>query len=380
MRVPIEMDGVPGISQPEVQPGGMFTYDFVVPDAGLYWYHPHVMSAMQVGSGLYGAILVEDPKEDVGVTDELVLVFSDIAIEDRGGLMNPNDAGGARLVFGLEGNHVLVNGREHPRMTARAGVPQRWRIVNAAKTRFFELDLTSTPKGVMPFTLIGRDGGLQQYPTEHETLLMAPGERADVIVTPQGKPGSEIIVRSLPHNRGYGSEYFGIEDLFSIAFTAEPPLNVPARVSVKRDIEPLDGTTAHPVKMDITLVQLDERTIEYRVNDVPPSKMTPVQASIGETQIWTVTNQTKWSHPIHLHGFFFQVLDKDGKPERPLAWRDTVDVPFEQTMRFIVRYDDRPGMWMFHCHILDHAEGGLMGMVDVARGPHESSGMTHQQF
>ena len=73
MRLPIEMDGVPGISQPEVQPGASFTYDFIVPDAGLFWYHPHVMSAMQVGFGLYGAVLAEAPAESVGVSDELVL-------------------------------------------------------------------------------------------------------------------------------------------------------------------------------------------------------------------------------------------------------------------------------------------------------------------
>src|SRR5262249_54874880 len=136
VRVPIEMDGVPGISQPEVEPGASFTYDFTVHDAGLYWYHPHVMSAMQVGFGLYGALLVEDPAEHVDVSDELVLVLSDIGVTENGGLEDPENAGAARMVFGLEGNYVLVNGRQHPKLTSRAGVPQRWRIVNAAKTRY----------------------------------------------------------------------------------------------------------------------------------------------------------------------------------------------------------------------------------------------------
>jgi FtsP/CotA-like multicopper oxidase with cupredoxin domain len=376
MRVPIEMDGVPGISQPEVQPGGSFTYDFIVPDAGLFWYHPHVMSAMQVGFGLYGALLVEDPAESVEVSDELVLVLSDIGLEDDGAaLLSPGTAGAARLVFGLEGNRVLVNGRERPALTARAGAPQRWRIVNAAKTRYFLLDLVPEVRGVTPFTVIGRDGGLQEHPSEHETLLVAPGERVDVIVTPQGSPGTEILVRSLPHNRGYGSEYLGIEDLFTIALANLPRHATPPGLAVKRSIEPIDQSGATHVNMDITLVQVDTHTIEYRINDVPLAKLQPVQAKIGETQIWTVTNQTKWSHPIHLHGFFFQVLDENGAPARPLAWRDTVDVPFDQTVRFIVRYDDRPGTWMFHCHILDHAEGGLMGMVQL--GDQASKPSTH---
>src|SRR5262245_63635213 len=168
VRVPIEMDGVPGISQPEVKPGESFTYDFVAPDAGLFWYHPHVMSAMQVGFGLYGAILIEDPAEPVIAPEERVLVLSDISVEDNGALQPPEDAGAARLVFGLEGNHVLVNGRERPNLVAHPGTPQRWRIVNAAKTRYFELQLDDTS-----FTVIGGDGGLQEYPSEpQETVVI----------------------------------------------------------------------------------------------------------------------------------------------------------------------------------------------------------------
>jgi FtsP/CotA-like multicopper oxidase with cupredoxin domain len=378
MRVPIEMDGVPGISQPEVQPGSSFTYDFVVRDAGLFWYHPHVMSAMQVGYGLYGAVLVEDPAEDAGIADELVLVLSDIGLEDNGSLMSPEGAGAARMVFGLEGNHVLVNGRERPRLTARAGAPERWRLVNAAKTRYFELSLAGGGSNEGPFIVVGRDGGLQEYPSApQETLLLAPGERADVIVTPQGAPGKEIVVQSLPHNRGYGSEYLNTEDLFTIALSDSPVYSQPKPLSFHRSIEPLDTSDATPVNIDITLLQIDAKTIEYRINNQPPAKLMPIQAKVGEAQIWTITNETKWSHPIHLHGFFFQVLDKNGAPLHPIAWRDTVDVPFDETVRFIVRYDDRPGAWMFHCHILDHAEGGLMGMVELGSPTSAHSGHDH---
>ena len=78
-----------------------------------------------------------------------------------------------------------------------------------------------------------------------------------------------------------------------------------------------------------------------------------------------VNNKTEWSHPFHLHGFFFQVLDDQGLPVRPLAWKDTVNVPLEKSLRVIVRFDEREGSWMSHCHILDHADGGLMGWVEV---------------
>src|SRR5262245_8051833 len=127
VRVPIEMDGVPGISQPEIQPGESFTYDFVVRDAGLFWYHPHVMSAAQVGFGLYGPLLVEAPDDGVNIADDQTLVLSDIGFDSRGTL-EPADSGGpAGMVFGREGGYLLVNGRRQPSVHARSGAPQRWR-------------------------------------------------------------------------------------------------------------------------------------------------------------------------------------------------------------------------------------------------------------
>jgi FtsP/CotA-like multicopper oxidase with cupredoxin domain len=370
VRVPFAMDGVPGHSQPEVPPGGTFTYDFILPDAGLFWYHPHVMSALQTGNGLYGAILVEDPSERVDVADEKVLVLSDLALEDDGSLMSPAGAGVAAKVFGLEGNHLLVNGREHPKLTAHAGVQERWRIVNAAKSRYFELQMGAF-NDVMPFMIIGGDGGLQEFPTEHDTLVVAPGERMDAIIQPRGKPGTEINVMALVYDRGYGSGYDGPHDLFTVALVDRPPDSIPVRIATHRSIEPLNPVGATDVQIDVTLVQVSEKNIEYRINNIPSEKPQNILARLGETQIWTIKNETQWSHPFHLHGFFFQVLDDKGEPVRPIAWKDTVDVPYQKTLRIIVRYDDRPGvegLWMFHCHILDHAEGGLMGMVEI--GPH----------
>jgi len=366
IRLPIQMDGVPGVSQSEVRPGGSFTYDFVVPDAGLFWYHPHVMSAEQVGYGLYGALLVEDPAEPKIIGKQRVMVLSDIGIEDSGTLQSPEGAGAARMVFGLEGNHLLVNGQERPTFSVQPGTAERWRIVNTAKTRYFDLQADG-----VRFTIVGGDGGLQEYAGEpQEILVIAPGQRVDVIVKAVGDSGSEAIVRALPHNRGYGSEYVSVEDLFILAFTsngaAESGQTDTMASSMRRSIPPLETAGATRIPIDITLVQLDPKNIEYRINDAPLSAMKPVQAHVGETQIWTITNQTQWSHPIHLHGFFFQVLDQNDQPVHPIAWRDTVDVPFNETVRFAVRYDDRPGAWMFHCHILDHADGGVMGMVDLA--------------
>jgi FtsP/CotA-like multicopper oxidase with cupredoxin domain len=362
MRVPIEMDGVPGISQPEVGTGESFTYDFVVRDPGLYWYHPHVMSAAQVGFGLYGAVLIEDPEDPVDIADELTLVLSDIGFDRNGELESPESGGSAGMVFGREGADVLVNGKKHPRLQARAGAPQRWRIVNAAKSRYFSLDLDG-----QSFIVIGGDGGLQEYQVKSELVLITPGERVDLIVMPTGPPGSELVLRSMLYNRGYGSiEYRDVEDLLTIAFSGEPPLPPRPLPDTKRVIVPPSKENATPVQMVFTLPPVDGNGhSEFRVNGSPFWSARPFLASLGETQLWTVKNDTDWDHPFHLHGFFFIVLDEKGEPIRPMVRKDTVNIPMNETARLLVSFDERPGEWMFHCHILDHADGGLMGTVQV---------------
>ena len=371
VRVPIEMDGVPGVSQEEVKQGESFTYDFVVRDAGLYWYHPHVMSAAQVGFGLYGALLVEDPDDGVGVADQVTIVLSDIGFDAKGQLEPAESGGSAGMVFGREGAYVLANGRTRPVLRARPGAPQRWRIVNASKSRFFYLDLEG-----QSMTVIGSDGGLQERAVTTDILLITAGERADVIVTPKGRAGTPLLLRAMLYNRGYGSvEYRSVEEVLAIEFTNEAPVTKTAPVTVRRAIARLSAAGATPVNIALTLPPMEHNKSEFRVNGVPFWKAKPYVARLGETQLWIVKNDTDWDHPFHLHGFFFQVIDEQGQPVGPLAWKDTVNVPMKTTARLLVKFDERPGEWMFHCHILDHADGGLMGTVLV--GPVSPSTHVH---
>ena len=372
VRVPIEMDGVPEISQPEVKKGESFTYDFVVRDAGLYWYHPHVMSAAQVGFGLYGALLVEDPADGVNVEDQVTFVLSDIGFDAKGRLEPADSGGSAGMVFGREGDYVLVNGRRHPVLRARPGAPQRWRIVNAAKSRFFYLDLDG-----QPFTVIGADGGIQERSVTTDILLVTPGERVDVIVNPKGKAGAPLTLRAMLYNRGYGSvEYRSVEDVLTIEFTKEAPVAAkPITVARELPVPSIDGAT--PVNVVLTLPPMKDNKSEFQVNGVPFWKAKPYVAKLGEKQLWIVKNDSDWDHPFHLHGFFFQVIDEKGQPVRPLARKDTVNIPMKTTMRLLVSFDERPGQWMFHCHILDHADGGLMGTVMVGDGAPKSH--SHKQ-
>jgi len=362
VRVPIEMDGVPDISQPEVKQGESFTYDFVVRDAGLFWYHPHVASAAQVGFGLYGALLVEDAVDPVGVADQATLVLSDIGF-DKHGELDPSDTGGpAGMVFGREGEFLLVNGKVRPSLLARPGAPQRWHIVNAAKSRYFLLNLE-----YQPFYVIGGDGGLQERATTVDELLVTPGERADVIVTPKGPRGGSLVLRAMLYNRGYGSvEYRNVEEIMTVALSGDAPVAKAELPAIHRDIAVprIEGATKVDLLLTLPPAGAHGKS-EFQVNGVPYWNAKPYLSKLGETQIWTVKNDSSFAHPFHLHGFFFLPLDETLAPIRPLAWKDTINVPIGATVRFLVVFDERPGLWMFHCHILDHADGGLMGHVLV---------------
>jgi FtsP/CotA-like multicopper oxidase with cupredoxin domain len=366
LRIPASMDGAPGASQPEIPAGGGFDYDFVVPDAGTYWYHPHVRSAAQVGFGLYGPIVVTPAEgEPEGLGDELVLVLSDIGLDDAGQLQPPDASGDAATLFGREGSTLLVNGRVIPTLGARAGLPQRWRIVNAAKTRYYQLELPGHR-----FTRIGGDGGLLAHPVETERVVLTPGERADVVVVPRGAPGSELELRWVPYDRGYGStEFREAQRIMRIRLSSEPEATTPAMPALAREIAPLELSGATDVALELTRNDDAGGDFALGINGVPSWDAEPLHAMVGETQVWAVRNTIAWAHPFHLHGFFFQVLDDAGGFREPLEWKDTVDVPVDATVRFAVRYDDRPGMWMFHCHILDHADAGMMGMLMLEPPP-----------
>jgi len=374
IRLPSSMDGVPGHTQPPVHPGGTFDYSFVLPDEGLFWYHPHADSAAQVGYGLYGAILV-DPAGGAGAApaavnqeemgDEVVLVLSDMGIQADGSLAPPltePDDGTLALLRGQEGNVLLVNGRVRPTLGARAGLRQRWRIVNTAKSRYFQLALAGHQ-----FTRIGTDGGFLPAPeAPTDSVVIIPAGRVDVLVTPIADPGAVLAVQFVPYDRGFGTAFEGPpQDLFYLAMSAQPAVGegdaaLPARL---RTIEPLDTSLATPRSLELTLDASTGRVV-MGINGVPSWNAVPFPAAANSTEVWTITNSVNFNHPFHLHGFFFQPLDPvTGGPLPAPEWRDTIDVPPLGTARFAVQYDDRLGMWMFHCHILDHADDGMMGML-----------------
>jgi FtsP/CotA-like multicopper oxidase with cupredoxin domain len=365
VRLPNEMDGAVPHSQEPVPPGGSFDYDFVVPDAGLFWYHPHEDSAKQLGFGLYGALLVDpaepDPPE---LGDEVVMVLSDVALDDDAKLVPADNGGDIATQFGREGTDILVNGKTRPKLFARIGARQRWRIVNAAKSRYFQIMLPG-----QELVRIGGDTGRLAKPERADRVLILPGGRADVVVTPRGAPGETLPLHWLPYNRGFGTvEYRDPEPIADVVLVGPDAQAPPLPTDLGGTIaEPLDTTGATPIEISLTQATGADGHVVMGIDGVPFDEATPFPASVGETQIWTVKNTMAWAHPFHLHGFFFQEVDESGRPVEPVEWRDTADVPVDGALRFAVRYDNRPGVWMFHCHILDHADAGMMGMISVSR-------------
>jgi FtsP/CotA-like multicopper oxidase with cupredoxin domain len=353
LRIPVAMDGMPDNSQPAIPPGGGFDYDFVVPDASTFWYHPHVDSAAQVGYGLYGPIIVDDPNEPAGLGDEVVMVVSDIAINPDGTLAPANAGGDIASYFGREGNVLLVNGQVRPTLKARPGLRQRWRIINAAKSKYFQISMPGHS-----FQRIGGDGGRLTAPIDVDAPVITPGEREDLVVVPQGAPGSQVVVQWAPYDRGFGTYLEPSVDLFVVQLEGDPTSTDPLP-ALNRTITPLPIDGATPVNIQLTADGASP--LALGISGVTYPNGQPYMAMVGETQLWTVTNTLDGAHPFHMHGFFFQVQSPDG----PLEWKDTVNVPINGAVTFAVNFDDRPGMWMFHCHILDHAEAGMMGSVMV---------------
>lgn len=356
LRVPNDMDGAPGVTQQPIEPGEEFRYEFTLRDAGTYWYHPHSDSAAQVGYGLYAPLVVTDPNEPK-LADDLVLILSDMNITETGELGPPDSGGNFGDLFGREGNVLLVNGKVLPTLKVRTGKQQRWRIINAARSRYYSIRLPEHR-----FMRLGGDNGFAARSTDVYNLIVTPGERADAIFTPASPPGTSTILPWVPTERGYGSLYARArENLLTIETVKDPPVQPLAIPEQLRTIEPIDIANAKERTLNLTIGFVNRR-VEMGVNGIPYWRAAPIEVQVGDTEVWNVVNDTDFAHPFHLHGYFFQVLDETRVPE----WKDTVDVPAHSSRKLAIKFDERPGAWMYHCHILDHAEAGMMGHLTVS--------------
>lgn len=354
VRLPATMDGSLAMQNP-VPPGGSFEYAFTLKDAGLFWFHPHMRSDIQVQKGLYGVIRVRGPVEPEADL-ERVLVLDDIRLGRDGTITE--DLDDTAKMMGREGKTLLVNGVAGARLPVQPGALVRFRLVNVANSRFFNLKLPGHK-----WHVIGVDGGLVPKPYDVETLLVAPGERYDVMVVVNAAPNSELVVTNEPYERGHESGAAAPMPLMTLAM-ASATVSGRTLPATSRDLERLPERPADfPIDLD---EEVRGEDVVFTINGKAYPDVPPIAVKRGDVRALEVVNKSEMDHPFHLHGFFFQVLARNGTPLPPdqLASKDTIIVPGKSSLRLVSSFDE-PGKWMYHCHILEHGEAGMMGEVHV---------------
>ncbi len=354
IRVPNSMDGVPDVTQPAVPPGGSFVYEFTPKDPGTFWYHPHVRSSEQVERGLYGALIVDDARPRP-YSQDVLWVLDDWRLT-REGAIDPEFVTRHDLAHdGRWGNRITVNGRTDEVLTVKAGQRIRLRLLNAANGRVFAPDFSALDAEIIAF-----DGMYAARPLVPSGLELAPGNRVDL-------GGSRGIQQA-------GREFAIIN-----RFTRRP--HVLAQIMVEREIveTPVFSSPASariPAWEGSESAQsrlryvLDARRggeygIEWTLNGLAYPQTSDDVLVHGEWAKVTFVNRSARLHPMHIHGLFFKVLSRNGRPVDELFWRDTVLLRPRETIDVgVVPLD--VGVWMVHCHILEHAAAGMMTLLTVA--------------
>jgi FtsP/CotA-like multicopper oxidase with cupredoxin domain len=353
LRIPADMDGTELVQHP-VEPGSDFEYRFTVPDAGTFWYHPHSNETVQLEHGLYGALIVrgaDEPRLD----GDRILILDDLKLDRNGSIAK--FGGWKERHDGRLGDVRLVNGTTEPRLDMAAGQIERWRIVNASSSRYAYLSI-----GNHLFHIIGTDGGLLPAPVRTSRILLTPGERVELAVGPFAE-GETVSVESLGYDRGMVKDTGGRYATVRVGPRAASRAEIPP---VLRPIEPLvTGSVAPNRTIHLQGRRSLRRGVDFLIDGHAHHHAEPVR--VGELQVWDVVNATRMDHPFHLHGFFFQVIKANAAPVAASGWKDTVNIPALGRVRIAWLPDNRPGQWMYHCHILEHHAAGMMAHFEVVR-------------
>jgi FtsP/CotA-like multicopper oxidase with cupredoxin domain len=366
IRLPNGMDGVPGVTQKPIAEGGRFLYEFDLPDAGTYWYHPHLGSPEQVGRGLYGALIVEE-REPPAVDRDVTWVLSDWRLDREARIvpdfMSPMDASHA----GRIGNTVTVNGAIRETFGVRAGERVRLRLVNASNARIYALSFEGHEPQLIAFD------GQPVKPRRAARVVLGPAQRADLVIDCIGKPGTRHrVVDDFYPRRAYR--------LLDLAYSDERPLReafAPLRPLAPNTVPAADLAKAahHRIEfgggmMGAVPSQSQHKGMFWTVNGAPVPEHGHQHAPLlelgrGRSYVLELVNDTAWHHPIHLHGHVFTVISRDGRPDAVEESGDTVLLD-PRTRAQIAFVADNPGDWMLHCHVLEHQASGMMALVRVA--------------
>lgn len=375
MQLPAYSDGGP---HSPIQVGETWKPEWgIIQPAATVWYHPHphLATATHAYRGLAGMFIIDDDVSDsldlpheYGV-DDIPVVIMDAKFTEDDQFDEKSDN-----TLGLLGTTPVVNGITNARFEATTR-RVRLRLLNGASMRFYTLEV-----GEKPFHVIATDAGLLDAPVEVDSLLLGPGERAEVIVDLE--PGKDIQLRSVPRKDNFGvptddnAADFGFRDSFDLLTIVGPEESAPEPAALPATLDRAAGETPSTVGLTEREFILNTFMINGEQMD-----MARVDTVIDEDalELWTVTNENSdWPHNFHIHNARFKVVDWDGDEKMNVfnsGWKDIVNLPPKATARLLVEFGHFPDKtipYMYHCHMLLHEDQGMMGqyvIVDKGEKP-----------
>jgi FtsP/CotA-like multicopper oxidase with cupredoxin domain len=412
VRLENRYDGTPMATQAAIAPRGTFRYVVTFPDAGIYWYHPHVREDAQQDLGLYGNLFVRSPDAGFfGPADrEEVLILDDFLIDEKGAAVPYGADAATHALMGRFGNLFLVNGSPEYTLGVTRGAIVRFFLTNASSTRVFNVSIPGAR-----LKLVGGDVGLAARETWVSNVVIAPAERyiVDVRFDSSGRVPLLNHVQGVDRFRGAFFDEIDTLGVVSVGPGAAPAASAFDRLrenaSVSRDIERFRSRFAAPPDYTLQLTLDTAQTLPFELwqtlrNEVWPGAPVEWTGTMPMMDWLATSRQLRWvlrdsatqrenmkvawrfragdvvrirlvndarilhpmQHPIHLHGQRFLVVAVDGDPMQTLLWKDTALVPAGSTVDLLVEMTN-PGKWMLHCHIAEHMESGMHLMFDVVR-------------
>jgi FtsP/CotA-like multicopper oxidase with cupredoxin domain len=399
LRVSPKADGVPGVGQAPIQPGESYNYELTFPDAGVYWYHPHVREDYAQDAGLYGIFIVEPKNPDLynPVHRELPLVLDDVLVDPKQPFQVDKVS---HTLMGRFGNVNLVNGSVNPKISVTKGEVIRFFALNSSNTRVFALAVPG-----VRMKLVGGDNGLYENEQWSDRIIIAPGER--VIVEAQfqkaglfpirnEKPKNPVAIAQIEVKEGtvdpldydfsilqMNSE--AVSDLSLVRKQLQKPIDKKLRLTLAMDHSklPMDHsihTGAHDdgtgIEWDDEMPDMnkasDNKNVVWKFIDEQTAKENMAinwnlkQGQFTRISIYNDPNSMHpMQHPIHFHGQRFVIASVNGKPSTDLVWKDTALIPRGSRMDIILE-NSNPGKWMAHCHISEHMEANMMFNFNIS--------------
>lgn len=338
--------------------------DYTYPNnqsAATLWYHDHAMdiTGPHVYKGLAGFYILQDDTE-LGLplpsgNYDIPIVIQDRLFNSDGSLNYTLDSSTIRQ--GIQGDTILVNGAVQPYFQV-ANRKYRFRFLDGANASMFELALSSN----QPIVQIGSDGGLLAAPVSRSSILMGPAERMDVVIDFSLYPvGSQVVLNNLQGRSGNTDKIMR----FDVVRAESDPSSVP---SVLRTIQRLDPSTAVTTRTFNFESGGHGDSPDWVINGLgyDPNRI-DATVKLGTTEIWQINNQSGEPHPVHVHDVMFQILDRDGQtpPAWEQGWKDTVLVQSRDSARIIAKFEGNTGLYVFHCHNLEHEDHSMMGQFQV---------------